>query len=46
MGMMKSIVTQVEDMHFDGFAAIEIAEHTGLHFAEVIAILEELGECV
>lgn len=44
MGMIKSVYTQVEDMYFDGFAPIEIAEFTGLHFNEVITILQELGE--
>lgn len=44
MGMMKNIVTQVEDMYFDGMAPIEIAEFTGLHFSEVVSILQELGE--
>jgi len=44
MGMMKSIVTQVEEMYFDGVSAREIAEFTGLHFSEVVDILKELGE--
>ena len=44
MGIMKSIVTQVQDMHADGFAPIEIAEFTGIHFSEVIEILEAYGE--
>lgn len=43
MAMMKSIVFQVEEMYADGFAPIEIAEFTGIHFSEVIAILEEYG---
>lgn len=44
MGMMKNIYTQVEDLYYDGYAPIEIAEMTGLHFTEVVSILEELGE--
>ena len=43
MAMMKSIVCQVEEMYADGFPPIEIAEYTGLHFSEVIAILQECG---
>jgi hypothetical protein len=44
MGMIKSIVSQVEEMYFDGFAPVEIAEFTGLHFDEVVSILQEFGE--
>jgi hypothetical protein len=44
MGYYKSIYTQVEEMYYDGAAPIEIAEWTGLHFDEVVAILEEIGE--
>lgn len=44
MGIIKSIVTQVQDLYCDGFAPIEIAEVTGLHFTEVIQILETYGE--
>jgi hypothetical protein len=44
MGIMKSIVIQVQDMYCDGFAPIEIAEMTGLHFSEVVQILETYGE--
>lgn len=44
MSLMKSIVVQVENMHFDGYAPIEIAEYTGLRFEEVVEILNFTGE--
>lgn len=44
MGIMKSIVSQVQDMYYDGFTPIEIAEFTSIHFDEVIEILEAYGE--
>ena len=44
MGYYKSVFVQVEDLYFDGFSPIEIAEMTGLHFDEVISILKEVGE--
>lgn len=44
MGIMKSIVEQVQDLYYDGFAPIEIAEFTGIHFSEVIEILTAYGE--
>ena len=44
MGIMKSMVTYVQDMYYDGWTPIEIAECTGLQFSEVIEILEMHGE--
>jgi hypothetical protein len=44
MGIMKSIVIQVQDMYCDGFTPIEISEITGLHFSEVVQILQTFGE--
>jgi hypothetical protein len=43
MAMIKSVICQVEEMYADGFPPVEIAEYTGLHFSEVIAILVEYG---
>lgn len=44
MGIMKSIVSNVQDFYEDGLLPIEIAEITGLHFDEVVEILEMYGE--
>lgn len=44
MGYYKSIVIEVDNLRFDGFLPIEIAERTGLPFEEVIEILAMLEE--
>lgn len=44
MGIMKNVITQVQEFYYDGFKPIEIAEFTGLHFSEVVEILETYGE--
>jgi hypothetical protein len=46
MGIMKNVVSYVQDMYCDGWTPIEIAECTGLQFSEVIEILEMYGEIV